>query len=158
MDTHTTNYIRCCYSIADNRTFEIVQVEPNYQEILKYLNRVEKQRGENVGLYVDMKAVLGILSIISFAAMRSTASSYLHPPWWPHRGKGWRQIERMLNESENVWRSIPISNLFQKNAPMATSGSIQVSQKLKIQSAETASRGSTGIQLMCYQKWKIRSA
>ena len=46
MDVHTTNYTLCCYSVSDDRTFAIAQVEPDYHEILKYLNRVEKQREE----------------------------------------------------------------------------------------------------------------
>ena len=46
MDVHTTNYTLCCYSAADDRIFAGVQVEPDYHEILKYLARVEKQRGE----------------------------------------------------------------------------------------------------------------
>lgn len=44
MDVHTTNYTLYCSSVSDDRTFVIVQAEPDYHEIWKYLARVEKQR------------------------------------------------------------------------------------------------------------------
>ena len=45
LDVHTTNYTVCCYSIQDDQTFAIVQMEPDYKHILKYLNRVNSQHG-----------------------------------------------------------------------------------------------------------------
>lgn len=47
MDVHTTNYTLCCYTVEDDKTFANVQVRPEYTEILKYINRIRKQRGEN---------------------------------------------------------------------------------------------------------------
>ena len=45
MDVHTTNYTLCCYSIETNQAFAQVQVDPDYKEILRYLNQVQSQRG-----------------------------------------------------------------------------------------------------------------
>lgn len=47
MDVHTTNYTLCCYSIEGNQIFAQVQVDPDYREILRYLNQVQSQRGGN---------------------------------------------------------------------------------------------------------------
>lgn len=47
MDVHTTNFTLCCYSVEDDRAYAIVQVRPEYTEILKYMNRIRKQRGED---------------------------------------------------------------------------------------------------------------
>ena len=78
MDVHTTNYTLCCYSVEDDRIFAGVQVEPDYHEILKYLARVEKQRGEKCQFCVGTKpAAWGIPCITNCAAMGSTAS------FWP---------------------------------------------------------------------------
>lgn len=47
MDVHTTNYTLCCYSVEDDRPFAQIQVKPDYTEILKYLDRIRKQRGKD---------------------------------------------------------------------------------------------------------------
>ena len=47
MDVHTTNYTLCCYAIEEDRSFAIVQVQPVYTEILKYIQRIRSQRGES---------------------------------------------------------------------------------------------------------------
>ena len=45
LDVHTSNYTACCYSMSDDRAFAVVQMEPDYKEILKYLNRIRSQHG-----------------------------------------------------------------------------------------------------------------
>ena len=81
MDVHTTNYTLCCYSVADDRIFAGVQVEPDYHEILKYLARVENREAKGASSYVGTKPVAwDILCTTSFAAMGSTASSWLPRP------------------------------------------------------------------------------
>lgn len=47
MDVHTTNFTLCCYSFEDDKVYATVQVKPEYTEILKYINRIRKQRGED---------------------------------------------------------------------------------------------------------------
>lgn len=47
LDVHTSNYTACCYSMSDDRAFAIVQMSPDYREILKYLNRINSQQGGN---------------------------------------------------------------------------------------------------------------
>ena len=45
MDVHTTNYTLCCYSVANDTVFATVDLEPDYMNIVKYLNRVERNHG-----------------------------------------------------------------------------------------------------------------
>lgn len=47
MDVHTTNFTLCCYSFEDDKVYAAVQVKPEYTQILKYINRIRKQRGED---------------------------------------------------------------------------------------------------------------
>lgn len=47
MDVHTTNFTLCCYSFEDDKVYATVQVKPEYTQILKYINRIRKQRGED---------------------------------------------------------------------------------------------------------------
>ena len=47
MDVHTTNFTLCCYSFEDDKVYATVQVKPVYTQILKYINRIRKQRGED---------------------------------------------------------------------------------------------------------------
>lgn len=47
MDVHTTNFTLCCYTMDSEREFATVQTKPEYREILKYMDRIRKQRGED---------------------------------------------------------------------------------------------------------------
>ena len=47
MDVHTTNFTLCCYTMDSEREFATVQTKPDYHEVLKYIDRIQKQRGEN---------------------------------------------------------------------------------------------------------------
>ena len=47
MDVHTTNYTLCCYTIEEDKPFALVQVKPEAGEILKYVDRIKKQRGSD---------------------------------------------------------------------------------------------------------------
>lgn len=53
LDVHTTNYTACCYSMQDDQAFAIVQMEPDYKHILKYLNRVNSQHGGRLKFLCD---------------------------------------------------------------------------------------------------------
>ena len=45
MDVHITNYTLCCYTVDADDTFAVVNVKPDYHEILKYMDRVRSTRG-----------------------------------------------------------------------------------------------------------------
>ena len=42
MDVHTTNYTLCCYDFEKDQIFAMTQMEPNYRNILNYLERIGK--------------------------------------------------------------------------------------------------------------------
>ena len=56
MDVHTTNYTLCCYSVEDDRFFAEIEVKPDYQEVLKYINRVKSQRGKEAEILCGYEA------------------------------------------------------------------------------------------------------
>lgn len=56
MDVHTTNFTLCCYSFEDDKVYATVQVKPEYTQILKYMNRIRKQRGEDTRLVCGYEA------------------------------------------------------------------------------------------------------
>lgn len=45
MDVHTTNFTFCCYTADSDRGFATVQTKPDYHEVLKYMERIQRQRG-----------------------------------------------------------------------------------------------------------------
>lgn len=47
MDVHTTNFTLCCYSFEDDKVYATVQVQPEYTQIIKYIDRIRKQRGKD---------------------------------------------------------------------------------------------------------------
>ena len=40
MDVHTTNFTLCCYDFGRDQIFAVSQMEPDYRNILKYLDRI----------------------------------------------------------------------------------------------------------------------
>lgn len=44
MDVHVNSYTLCCYSIEKDEIFAIVPMEPDYKNILKYLEQVKKNQ------------------------------------------------------------------------------------------------------------------
>ena len=45
MDVHTTNYTLCCYSVTTGNMFAETTVDPDYGNILKYLEKMKKDLG-----------------------------------------------------------------------------------------------------------------
>jgi len=45
MDVHTTNYTLCCYSITTDQIFATATMEPDCMNIVKYLERVDRELG-----------------------------------------------------------------------------------------------------------------
>ena len=48
MDVHTTNYTLRCYSVATDNLFATATMEPDYMNIIKYLDRVNRELGEDI--------------------------------------------------------------------------------------------------------------
>ena len=47
MDVHTTSYTLCCYRMESDEIFAVVQIEPDFKNILKYLEQVNRNLGNN---------------------------------------------------------------------------------------------------------------
>jgi len=47
MDVHTTNFTLCCYRFGFDDIFAFAQVEPDYKNILTYLNKVKQNVGND---------------------------------------------------------------------------------------------------------------
>jgi len=47
MDVHTTNYTLCAYCFAEDKEYYITKVQPDYKNILKYIDRLRQEFGED---------------------------------------------------------------------------------------------------------------
>jgi transposase len=47
MDVHTTNYTLCCYSIEKDKIFSATTLTPDYKNIVKYINQVKMNNGDD---------------------------------------------------------------------------------------------------------------
>ena len=47
IDVHTTNYTLCSYTFEDDKTFGLIQVAPDYMEVVKYVNRMKRNIGND---------------------------------------------------------------------------------------------------------------
>ena len=56
MDVHTTNYTLCCYSMEDDRYIAGIEIKPDHREVLKYINRIQSQRGEGIQVLCGYEA------------------------------------------------------------------------------------------------------
>lgn len=69
MDVHTTNFTLCAYDVQSDVNFALVDVAPDYKNILTYLKKIENNRGEKCkflcgyeagclgySLYLDLKS------------------------------------------------------------------------------------------------------
>jgi len=56
MDVHTTNYTLCCYRIGDDDVFAVIQTEPDYKNILRYVEQVKKNHGKDCGIQCGYEA------------------------------------------------------------------------------------------------------
>lgn len=56
MDVHTTNYTLCTYTIEKNTTFAMVTVEPDYQNILQYIDTIRKNLGADTEIICGYEA------------------------------------------------------------------------------------------------------
>ena len=42
MDVHTTNYTLCSYSMETQQPFGRMQVEPDYKQVIKYIQKLKE--------------------------------------------------------------------------------------------------------------------
>jgi len=56
MDVHKSNYTLCCYSFEADDIFAVVQVEPDYLNIIKYINRIKQNQDEDCSLLCGYEA------------------------------------------------------------------------------------------------------
>lgn len=56
LDVHTQSFTACCYDMSDDRAFAAVQMNADYREVMKYLNRVNSQRGGNCSFLCGYEA------------------------------------------------------------------------------------------------------
>ena len=48
MDVHTTNYTLCIYTLETQQSFGRVQVEPDYKQVLKYIEKMKEAWGDDI--------------------------------------------------------------------------------------------------------------
>ena len=56
MDVHTTNYTLCTYSIETDKEFGSVKFGPDYQNIVRYVNRLKQQYGQDTRVICGYEA------------------------------------------------------------------------------------------------------
>ena len=53
MDVHTTNYTLCSYMIEGDKSFGLIQISPDYLQVVKYVNKMKRNIGN------DIRAICG---------------------------------------------------------------------------------------------------
>ena len=106
MDVHTTNYTLCCYTVDSDDAFAVVNVKPDYHEILKYMERVRSTRGGNCDFICGYEAGCLGYSLYHQLAKHGVACIILAPSTMPQqKGNRLRPISAMQKILLSVWPS-----------------------------------------------------
>ena len=100
MDVHTTNYTLCCYTVDSDDAFAVVNVKPDYHEILKYMERVRSTRGGNCDFICGYEAGCLGYSLYHQLAKHGVACIILAPSTMPQQ-KG-KSIKTDKRDAKNI--------------------------------------------------------
>ena len=100
MDVHTTNYTLCCYTVDSDDEFAVVNVKPDYHEILKYMERVRSTRGGNCDFICGYEAGCLGYSLYHQLAKHGVACIILAPSTMPQQ-KG-KSIKTDKRDAKNI--------------------------------------------------------
>lgn len=104
MDVHTTNFTLCCYTLDSDRGFATVQVKPDYREVIKYMNRIRKQRGEGCQFVCGYEA--GYLGYSLYHQLTDHGvECVILAPTTMHQEKG-KRIKTDRRDAENIARCL----------------------------------------------------
>ena len=104
MDVHTTNYTLCCYTVDSDDAFAVVNVKPDYHEILKYMERVRSTRGGNCDFICGYEAGCLGYSLYHQLAKHGVACIILAPSTMPQqKGKSIKTDKRDAKILLSVW-------------------------------------------------------
>ena len=56
MDIHTTSFTMCAYSLMRQQPFGVLQISPDVKNVVKYLNRLNKEIGEDCNFICGYEA------------------------------------------------------------------------------------------------------
>lgn len=104
MDVHTTNYTLCCYTVDSDRGFAVVQTKPDYHEILKYMDQIRKQRGEECQFVCGYEAGCLGYSLYHQLANHGVDCVILAPTTM-HGEKG-KRVKTDRRDAENIARCL----------------------------------------------------
>ena len=100
MDVHTTNFTFCCYTADSDRGFAVAQTEPDYRQVIKYMERVQKQRGEECKFVCGYEA--GCLGYSLYHQLtRCGVDCVILAPSTMHQEKG-KRIKTDRRDAENI--------------------------------------------------------
>ena len=107
MDVHITNFTFCCYTADSDRGFAVAQTEPDYRQVIKYMERVQKQRGEECKFVCGYEA--GCLGYSLYHQLtRCGVDCVILAPSTMHQEKG-KRIKTDRRDAENIARCLAFS-------------------------------------------------
>ena len=107
MDVHTTNFTFCCYTADSDRGFAVAQTEPDYRQVIKYMECVQKQRGEECKFVCGYEA--GCLGYSLYHQLtRCGVDCVILAPSTMHQEKG-KRIKTDRRDAENIARCLAFS-------------------------------------------------
>ena len=74
MDVHSSNYTLTSYMVGNDNCFATVQVEPDYKNILKYLEKVQENMGTPCEFHCGYEA--GCLGYVLYHQLRDHACAH----------------------------------------------------------------------------------
>mgnify|MGYP000069663012 CR=1 FL=1 len=127
MDVHSSNYTLTSYMVGNDNCFATVQVEPDYKNILKYLEKVQENMGTPCEFHCGYEA--GCLGYVLYHQLRDHGidCTILAPTTMPtYQKKKSRPTSGMLRRLHAAWHSTLIARCMFRRKPMLPSKNISV--------------------------------
>jgi transposase len=123
MDVHTTNYTLCCYSFENDQIFATAQMEPDYRNILKYLERIRKNYDDVHFLCGYEAGCLGY-SLYNNLTDNNVECVILAPSTMPEARKK-KKIKTDKRDAANIARCLAYNTYSAVNVPTATDNAVK---------------------------------
>ena len=108
MDVHTTNYTLCTYSIETDKEFGSVKFGPDYQNIVRYVNRLKQQYGQDTRVICGYEAGGLGYSLYHSLTERGIECEILAPSTMP-KAPNEKPTTGTRPRSPGVWRTTLIA-------------------------------------------------
>lgn len=152
MDVHTTNYTLCCYRMDTDEIFAVVKTEPDAKNILKYIEQIKKNHGQQWEIQCGYEAgVLGY-SLYHQLTDQGIDCVILAPSTMPKSKK--RELKTDKRDAAKVARCLAYRTYSRVHIPNAGDNAVKEYIRMRDDAKETVKKLKQRILSFCTRNGK----